>query len=106
MDPIPSASSGYEYLITVLSVLVMSTVELFKYFLQKETVTFKVIQPFILVFSGFFWGSLYGLWRGDGLTWTAIKEGAELGVYVSCVSGTTYGIFKSLRQVRDKGTNE
>ncbi|MBC9783225.1 hypothetical protein H1S01_01720 [Heliobacterium chlorum] len=106
MDPLTSGSSSYEYLMTVLSVLVMSTVELFKYFCRKETEKFKVIQPFVLVFSGLFWGSLYGLWQGNGLTWTAIKEGAELGVYTSCVSGTTYGIFKSLRRVRDKDTNE
>ncbi|MBM7867487.1 hypothetical protein GTO89_13080 [Heliobacterium gestii] len=104
METLP-ASTGFivdqEYLSTVLFVLITTTVELVKYMMKRQSEKFKVLLPFVLLGAGFLWGGLYGLWMKEALSWSNFKHGAEYGVYVACVSGVSYGMIKSFRQVRD-----
>ncbi|ABZ84585.1 hypothetical protein HM1_2028 [Heliomicrobium modesticaldum Ice1] len=104
MDTVPTTewiALDPEYLSTVLFVLITSTVELVKYMMKSQSEKFKVLLPFILLGAGFLWGGVFGLWVKGDFIWKSFKYGAERGIYVACVSGVSYGIFKSFRQVRD-----
>ncbi|MZP28929.1 hypothetical protein GTO91_04295 [Heliobacterium undosum] len=89
------------YFSTVLFVLITSTVELVKYMMKTQSEKFKVLLPFVLIGAGFLWGGLFGLWTKGSLLWSSFKHGAEYGIYVACVSGVSYGMIKSFRQIRD-----
>ncbi|QGG47819.1 hypothetical protein [Heliorestis convoluta] len=91
-----------EYLIAILSVLILTTVEVFKYALRHHPEMYKVFNGFVLIFAGLIWGGLYGFWQADCFNWAGFKKGAEIGIYVAFVTGVTFGIIKSVRDTKNR----
>ncbi|KAB2954552.1 hypothetical protein F9B85_02435 [Heliorestis acidaminivorans] len=96
MDWAMTPTNG-EFLLTILSVLILTTVETFKYAFCGRPRVYKTFKGFVLIAAGVLWGGIYGLWQADCLCWPGFKKGVELGIYVAFITGVSYGIIKSIR---------